>query len=126
MFPTGGTPGLRSLRPFHYPPERRETGLSLLAGRFSRKDYIASSPPEGRRHPDSDRVGTGENPISTPAPPGAVIRGGSIRCLGDHMVIKEADEILLFIGCVTSFRSDNPRDAVLGLLDRAADRSWRN
>ncbi|MBN2626069.1 MAG: glycoside hydrolase family 95 protein, partial [Spirochaetales bacterium] len=99
-------------------------GTLSLAGRFYRKDYTGSSRRRGEDTLIMTGSGQGEDPISHVCAARAVIRGGSLRCLGDHMIIKGADEILLLIGCVTSFRSDNPRESVLALLDRAAGRSW--
>ena len=99
-------------------------GTISLAGRFSSKDYIDRSCHRGDNTLIMAGGGRGTGAISFACGARIVSRGGSLRCLGDHILAEGAEEALLLIGCVTSFRSEDPLTAVEDLLDRGADRSW--
>lgn len=49
----------------------------------------------------------------------AEAKGGTVRVTGEHLTVRDASEVTLYIGCETSFYSENYADEVKEKLDRA-------
>lgn len=120
-----------------------------MAGKQVRKEYLASCPhgviavririPEGtisleamlsrkRFYDHAGRLwenaifmdGTlGEGGVSWMAAVCARVHGGTVRVLGEHLVIRDAYEIELFIGCETSFYEKDYRQVLENRLQAA-------
>ncbi|CAG7635467.1 glycoside hydrolase N-terminal domain-containing protein [Paenibacillus allorhizosphaerae] len=50
--------------------------------------------------------------------------GGTVRTIGEHLVIEGADAVTLLVAAATTFRYDDPEEACSELLDRAADKTY--
>ena len=59
----------------------------------------------------------GEGGISWMAALRAETRGGEKNIIGEHLVIRDAKEIMLYLGCETSFYEENVRQALCARLD---------
>lgn len=52
--------------------------------------------------------------------------GGSVKVLGEHLIIREAKELTLYIGCETSFYEKDWKQAVIERLDNASRIGYDN
>lgn len=48
---------------------------------------------------------------------GVSAQGGKIRCVGEHLVVEGADEVILYLGADTSFYVKNPRESLEHILN---------
>ena len=56
----------------------------------------------------------------------AEAQGGSVKVLGEHLIIREAKELTLYIGCETSFYEKDWKQAVIERLDNASRIGYDN
>lgn len=50
----------------------------------------------------------------------AVVEGGSVSTIGEHLIVEGADNVTLLLAAATTFRHPDPESALLELLDAAA------
>lgn len=53
-----------------------------------------------------------------------VASGGSVKTIGDRIIIEDADSAVIYFSAWTSYRKDDPRDAVVADLERASKREY--
>lgn len=78
-------------------------------------DYLTPS----RTADPNAAVMTGGTGIRFCAAQKVSVSGGSVRKIGDYLVVENADEALLYVSAVTSFRSQRFREEAEELLERA-------
>jgi len=49
-----------------------------------------------------------------------IAEGGEVQIIGEHLIVKNADRVLLLLAAATSFRHEDPEQYVLQQLDNAA------
>ena len=101
-------------------------GVSF-SGRFSRTGFVAES---GRRTGPSGTAlimkssGTGNGAVSFAAGAMIIPSGGQMEFLGDHCILRDADEVLILIACRSSFNCRDYEDRMVEDLNCAAEKSW--
>lgn len=53
-----------------------------------------------------------------------IAEGGEVQIIGEHLIVKNADRVLLLLAAATSFRHENPEQYILQQLDNAASVSY--
>jgi alpha-L-fucosidase 2 len=66
----------------------------------------------------------GDKGIRFAAAVGAAVQGGAVSTIGDTMMVREADSVLLVIGGTTSFRESDPEAAALRGVGAALAKGW--
>ena len=54
----------------------------------------------------------------------ATCNGGTVRVIGEHLIIEDADEAILYFTAGTTFRMKNPREELKKILDKAMSFSY--
>lgn len=50
----------------------------------------------------------------------AVVQGGRVQVIGEHLVVEQADDVVLLFAAATTFRHENPQQEVLSILEAAS------
>nr|WP_233530946.1 glycoside hydrolase family 95 protein [Paenibacillus alkalitolerans] len=54
----------------------------------------------------------------------AVAKGGLVQTIGDFLVVRHADEVVLYLAAATTFRHEDPNAECLNRLEQAASKSY--
>ncbi|THF75164.1 glycoside hydrolase family 95 protein [Cohnella fermenti] len=66
----------------------------------------------------------GEGGVGYRAAVRAIARGGSCRTLGEYLLVEGADEVVLLLSAVTTFRSEEPERACKSLVETASAKAY--
>jgi len=64
-------------------------------------------------------ISGGENGISYSTVLKGSAIGGQLRCIGEHLLVEQADSVTLILAAATSFRCADPEEAAQATVDRA-------
>jgi hypothetical protein len=99
-------------------------GSISCAIRFERKGHCVRSGRADDRTIEISGEGGSEGSVRFSAMARAFAEGGSIRTLGQRILVEGATSLAILVCVVTSYREPDPRSSCLGRLDEASARSW--
>ena len=102
--------------------QAKEGGISLDA-RFGRRRFYdhAGKLDDGAIYMDGT---LGEGGVSWMAAVRAECKGGECRVIGEHLVIRDAEEIVMYLGCETSFYERDYRKKLRDKIDTAVSNGY--
>ncbi|MCM1043938.1 MAG: glycoside hydrolase family 95 protein [Candidatus Gastranaerophilales bacterium] len=52
------------------------------------------------------------------------VEGGTVQCLGEHLVVRNADRAWIYLAAASTYREENPKEYVTNILEQAARRGF--